>query len=255
MELAAVSRQGRSAGLSPMPFWQSIAFFGIPWLFFVVCIHILVPALYRAGIPIFLNFLISLGIPLGLLILASCVAYRREGWPWTWSAFRDRFRLGAMHGSTWLWAIGLSVFMFLAPAFLSFTSALILQMSPMSVPLQRMFDIRLTSFMGNPLSGAWWVFVGYLAYLALNVFGEELWWRGYILPRQELAFGKWTWLVHGLFWNLFHSFFYWELIALLPGCLALSYIAHRTKSTWPGILAHFSISLPTIVLIVMGVLR
>jgi len=27
---------------------------------------------------------------------------------------------------------------------------------------------------------------------------RELWWRGYILPRQELAFGRWTWIIHGL---------------------------------------------------------
>jgi membrane protease YdiL (CAAX protease family) len=255
MEIAAVSKQSKSTGLLPMPFWQSVAFFGIPSLVFVIFIHVLLPALDRAGVPIFLNFLISLGIPLGLLILASCIAYRREGWPWTWSAFRDRFRLGSMKRSAWFWAIGLSVFMFLAPSFLTFTSALILQISPMSAPLQQMYDIRLTSFMGMPLAGAWWLLLGYLAYLTLNVFGEELWWRGYILPRQELAFGRWTWLVHGIFWNLFHSFFYWDLIAYLPGCLALSYVAYKTKSTWPGIIAHFAISLPTLILIVMGVLH
>jgi membrane protease YdiL (CAAX protease family) len=255
MEIAAASKQSSSAELLPMPFWQSVAFFGIPWLVFVVCTHILLPALDRAGVPVFLNFLISLGTPLGLLILASCAAYQREGRPWTANVFQDRFRLEAMKRSDWFWAIGLSVFMFLAPAFLTFSSALILQMAPMSPPLQRMFDIQPAVFMGIPLSGAWWVLLGYLLYVTLNVFGEELWWRGYILPRQELAFGKRTWLVHGLFWNLFHSFFYWELIALLPGCLALSYVASRTKSTWPGIIAHFANSLPTLVLIVMGVLR
>jgi membrane protease YdiL (CAAX protease family) len=91
--------------------------------------------------------------------------------------------------------------------------------------------------------------------MLLNVFGEELWWRGYILSRQELAFGKWTWVVHGIFWNVFHSFFYWELIALLPGCLALSYVAYKSKSTWPGIIAHFANLLPTLILILIGVLR
>jgi membrane protease YdiL (CAAX protease family) len=69
-----------------------------------------------------------------------------------------------------------------------------------------------------------------------------------------VVFGSWTWLVHGILWNLFHSFFYWELIALLPGCLALSFVAARTKSTWPGIIAHFANSIPALVVIAVGVM-
>jgi membrane protease YdiL (CAAX protease family) len=255
MDTVASTRQSRSTELLPMSFWQSLGFFGIPWLFFVLSIYVLLPALDRAGVPIFLNFLISLGIPLGLLIVASCVAYRREGRPWVWNEFRDRFRLGAMRPSTWLWSIGLSVFMFLAPAFLNFTSVLIQQVAPIPAPLPRMFDLQPTSLMGIPLDGAWWIFLGYLFYVLMNVFGEELWWRGYILPRQELAFGKWTWVVHGLLWDLFHSFFYWELILFLPGCLALAFVAYKCKSTWPGIIAHFAFSLPGLVVVLIGILH
>lgn len=87
MEIAAASRQSRTSEILPMSLWQSVGYFGIPWLFFVISSHILFPALDRAGVPLFLNFLVSLGIPLGLLILASCVAYRREGRPWAWNAF------------------------------------------------------------------------------------------------------------------------------------------------------------------------
>jgi membrane protease YdiL (CAAX protease family) len=90
-------------------------------------------------------------------------------------------------------------------------------------------------------------------YVVLNVLGEELWWRGYILPRQELSLGKWTWVIHGLFWTVFHSFFYWELIMLLPGCLALAYVAYKCKSTWPGIIAHFAYSLPSLIIILIGI--
>lgn len=255
MEIAAESRQSRSSELLPMSFWQSVGYFGIPWLFFVISIYILIPTLDRAGVPLFLNFLVSLGIPLSLLILASCVAYRREGRPWEWSAFRDRFRLGAMKGSTWLWAIGLSVFMILAPGFLTFSSVWVTQIAPMPDALSQMLNIQPGAFMGIPLAGAWWVFLGYLVYVLLNVFGEELWWRGYIFPRQELAFGKWAWVVQGIFWNLFHSFFYWELIALLPGCLALAFVAYKSKSTWPGIFAHFASNLPTLIIILIGVLH
>jgi membrane protease YdiL (CAAX protease family) len=42
--------------------------------------------------------------------------------------------------------------------------------------------------------------------LAVISVGEELWWRGYVLPRQELAFGRATWVIHGILWSVIHLF-------------------------------------------------
>jgi len=54
-------------------------------------------------------------------------------------------------------------------------------------------------FMGLPLHGAWWILVYYaVVILVCNIGGEELWWRGYVLPRQELAFGRARGLSTGL---------------------------------------------------------
>lgn len=81
--------------------------------------------------------------------------------------------------------------------------------------------------------------------------------RGYILPRQELAYGRQTWVVHGLLWTLFHAFKYWEFAALLPACLAFSFVAQRRKNTWPGIVTHFALNgseSMSVLLLVMGVL-
>lgn len=241
--------------LKPLSFWQAVGFFGVPWLLFMVAIHLLLPTLDRAGVPLFLNFLICLGGPLALLLIAAGLAYQREGWPWTWQAFRTRFRLGAMPITAWLWTLGLSIFLLLSSAFLAFSATWLQQLAPPPAPLTRLFDLQPDAFMGTPLAGAWGVLVGYLAYVLLNVFGEELWWRGYILPRQEAALGQWAWLVHGLLWNLFHSFFYWELLMLLPGCLALAFVASKCKNTWPGIIAHFAYNAPSLVFILIGVLR
>jgi hypothetical protein len=174
MDIPATTKQTTNTDLLPMSFWPSVGYFGIPWLLFVLSIYVLLPALHRAGVPAFPNFLISLGLPLGLLVLASCLAYRREGRPWNWNAFKDRFRLGRMKASAWLWALGLSLFMFLAPAFLSFSSVLIQKIAPVPAPLLRMFDLQPTTWMGMPLNGAWWILLAYLVYVPLNVFGEEL---------------------------------------------------------------------------------
>lgn len=64
------------------------------------------------------------------------------------------------------------------------------------------------------------------------------WWRGYVLPRQELAFGQHTWIVHGLLWIGFHAFKWWDLISLLPLCLGLSYLVSRLKNNTPGLVMH-----------------
>jgi len=97
-------------------------------------------------------------------------------------------------------------------------------------------------FMGIPLAGRWWLAVYYAAVLLLgNVAGEELWWRGYVLPRQELAHGAAAWLVHGALWAAFHLFFQWslwDLVRMVPTCCALAFVAQHCRNTWPGVVGH-----------------
>ena len=78
----------------------------------------------------------------------------------------------------------------------------------------------------------------FLLVLLFNVIGEELWWRGIILPRQELTHGNRTWMVHGLLWTAFHAFKWWDLVGLLPVCLLIAFISQRTKNNWPALIAH-----------------
>lgn len=253
---ASTSRQRDLAtSPAPLPLTRSLLFFALPSLGFGAAVYLLLPALDRAGLPLLANFLISVGGPLGLLALAALLAYRREGRPWTGAAFRARMRLARPTRSVCLWATALGVFMVLSNGFLSFTAEWIKDAGAMPDALSRMQQLEGDRFMGEPLSGEWWMLLGYTLFVLLNVLGEELWWRGYILPRQELALGRHAWLPHGLLWTLFHLFFYWELVMLLPGALALAYVARRTRSTWPGVIAHTIYNLPGVVIIAVGVLR
>jgi membrane protease YdiL (CAAX protease family) len=89
------------------------------------------------------------------------------------------------------------------------------------------------------LKGNWLFLAVFFLGLVLNIIGEEFWWRGYIFPRQEIAFGKYTWIVHGLMWPFFHIFKYWDIPALIILHLPFSYMIYRTKNTTTGILLHF----------------
>ena len=111
-------------------------------------------------------------------------------------------------------------------------------------------------FMGLPLHGAWWIPVYYaVVMIVCNIGGEELWWRGYVLPRQELAFGRAAWVAHGICWSAFHLFMQptlWDTVRMAITGVALSFVAQRTKSTWPGIVGHSFGNLPFFLTLVKG---
>jgi membrane protease YdiL (CAAX protease family) len=123
-----------------------------------------------------------------------------------------------------------------------FFSGIILHTLPISLRefLAHLTDSR--SFMGIPLHHRWWIAVYYgFVLLFGNIAGEELWWRGYLLPRQEAADGRLAWLYHGLLWAAFHLFLQttaWDLLHMVPTCCALAFVASYRRNTWPGIIAH-----------------
>jgi hypothetical protein len=72
--------------------------------------------------------------------------------------------------------------------------------------------------------------LAWLPFFFFNIFGEELWWRGYIQPRQELLTKRYTWLVHGALWSLFHIGIGWSVIFLaLPNFFILPFSSTNKK--------------------------
>jgi membrane protease YdiL (CAAX protease family) len=108
----------------------------------------------------------------------------------------------------------------------------------------------------EPLSeGRYWLLLVWLPYWVLNIFGEEFLWRGVMLPRQELVFGKYTWIVHGFGWGLFHIAFGFKLmITLIPVLFIQSFIVQKTKNSWTGVILHGGINGPSFLAIAFGLL-
>lgn len=251
-----------------MPFWLSLLCFGLPSLIFWITIHIGVPQLIKMGVPMFSAFLvICFGGPFFLLLMAAFVAYYLENQSTTqsvtWQDFKIRFRLNPIRGQQWFWTVGLIIFSLGSFLFLRTTALWIASIPALAPPdfLPAMLDPRAvpatdmpSEIMGVPLRGNWKVFFTYIGVLSFNIFGEELWWRGYILPRQELTHGRRAWLIHGLLWDLFHLFFWWNLIALLPSTLAISYVASKFKNTTIAIVTHWGFSGANLVIILLGIL-
>ena len=249
--------------IKPMPFWMSLIFFGVPTAIIGTGFYWGIPLLAERGIPFFWSYNLMMGIPAMLMFIAPFIACRLEGHPLTLVEIKARLRLKPIKGKEWLWTAGLFMVFGAGPFVLGFANrwlaSIFLFIPPDFLPALLDPRANITSGLGNdfwgvPLRGNWWVFWVQLIVLFFNIFGEELWWRGYVLPRQELAHGKRAWMVHGILWLLFHIHQRWNWIGMIPGALLTPFVASRLKNTTPAIIAHWANNGLLLVVIVMGIL-
>jgi membrane protease YdiL (CAAX protease family) len=285
--------------IPPAPPWLAALIFAATSSLFFFSLYFVLPLLRARNVSWFACFNLVLALPMFLLVGLALGACAREQSP-DWSSLRDRLRLRRMGISSWIWTVGLTVFMvgsryanFIAfcavvlavstdrnltgqqrwrfvagvATFLALATALG-QTKPFfdTLPLHtlpptfRQFWAHLTAvdnFMGLRLKGQWWIAFYYAFVLIFaNIAGEELWWRGYLLPRQEVASGSIAWLYHGVFWTAFHLPFYgtaWGLLHMVPTCCALAFVAQHRKTTWPGMIAHTAGNMGVLLGIIRGV--
>lgn len=241
---------------------MSLLFFGVPTAIGVIGVYVVMPALARAGLSLFWNYMVSVVGMFPLLLGAAVVAYRLEGRTASWDDLKLRFRVVGLSKKEWLWTAGLLIVYVGGQMLLMPTARWLASVLPFPLPegLPHALDPRVaktsipTEFLGVPLLGNWGMALLYLVILSLNIIGEEFWWRGYILPRQELVHGRWTWFVHGILWTLFHAPFWWNLFSLLPSTLSLPFVTSRLKNTTPGIIVHFAMNGLGYVMILLGIL-
>ena len=260
---AQLTRPVSSASeVKSMPLWQAILYFGLPALLFRFCLYNGIPVLKRLGLSPFEAYVVGFTVPAAILFAFAIGFYTQDGYPLTWDSFKTRFRLFPMGWKDWLWAVGALIVSFLSIGLVGFTAQLLIKTSPFFAPPAffppwqqpgaALDEVIFEKFIGVPLNGNWGVVILLFIMLFFNIFGEEFWWRGYILPRQEKVHGRWTWAIHGILWLLWHVTFYpWQLFALLPICLILPYAAQRLQNTWVAIVIHLQNAVILLVILAM----
>jgi membrane protease YdiL (CAAX protease family) len=216
----------------------------------------------RTGLPFAAGYMPVWMGAMACYLLASLVAWRREGGPPGLRHLATRFRLKGFGRRDWVWlAALLGSFLAVSVAISALGPALASQALlappgefPPELDPTKPGGIVLGVFMGVALRGKWWFAFAYLIGWALNIVGEESWFRGYLLPRQEAAYGDRAWAVHSLFWALNHLWQGWPLVILIPYAFLWSYIAQRAKNTTIFIVAHGLPNLLPLVFIAAGVL-
>jgi uncharacterized protein len=104
-------------------------------------------------------------------------------------------------------------------------------------------------------SGAWGWFAVIVVLAVFNtVLGEELLFRGLLLPRMRGAFGKWDWVANGALFACYHLHQPWDIPTSLVDIIALAYPSRRFQSAWMGIIVHSTQSIVVITIVLTLVL-
>jgi membrane protease YdiL (CAAX protease family) len=164
------------------------------------------------------------------------VLVRRERGSLRWSEVKDALwlhrprspRTGRVGGKVW-WV--------LVPLIVGFALE---DMVPSAVPDSRNFAEFLGSDAAEQLFHGAWGWFGLMVVLTVfnTVLGEELLFRGYLLPRMEGAFGRGDWAVNGVLFATYHLHMPWAIPAALLDTFWISYPSKRYRSAWIGIAVH-----------------
>jgi uncharacterized protein len=96
--------------------------------------------------------------------------------------------------------------------------------------------------------GAWGWFAVIVVLVVFNtVLGEELLFRGLLLPRMRAVFGRWDFVGNGALFAVYHLHTPWVIPATLVDIFALAYPSRRFQSAWMGIIVHSTQSVVVIV--------
>lgn len=86
---------------------------------------------------------------------------------------------------------------------------------------------------------AWgWFALCLVMFVANTVVGEELLFRGYLLPRMKGLFGRRAWLANGALFALYHLHVPWAIPGAFLDSVALAYPTQRYWSALMGIVVH-----------------
>jgi membrane protease YdiL (CAAX protease family) len=103
--------------------------------------------------------------------------------------------------------------------------------------------------------GAWGWFAVVVVLVVFNtVLGEELLFRGLLLPRMRGVFGRGDWVANGALFAVYHLHTPWVIPTSLVDIFALAYPSRRFQSAWMGIIVHSTQSVVVIGVILALVL-
>lgn len=173
------------------------------------------------------------------------ILLRREVKPFTWEGVKDRLWLytpsnpktGVRSKWLYLWIIPLiavtQAYYSLAP--LGWLDELWVKAFPFLAP----HPYALIQNLAEPAVGQWWLLSVLAVMIVFNyLLGEELIFRGILLPKMNGVFGKWDVIANGVLFTIYHLHVPWEWPTNLLVNWTYAWVAKRFKSYWMAVILH-----------------
>ncbi|UCB45971.1 MAG: CPBP family intramembrane metalloprotease [Spirochaetota bacterium] len=229
-----------------------ILMFVWPAAWYMLLIHLIVPLFYSPTPGEFLPtsiFLAVITLGGGAELVVALILLRREGFKLTYSGLRERVRLRWPAGwKKWILAIVVFIVAFALTMVIGRLNKVLATVPgfippawwpPMSNPIAEIKsvsdvfpDIILT---GNYLFLAVFFVIG----LVFNIIGEELYYRGLLLPKMRGVFGKWDWVANGIGFCLKHIYQRWVYPGILAGSICFAFVAGPMGSLLLAMIFHW----------------
>jgi len=240
--------------------WAAAAVFGaiLSWVVYPALAPDLEADRLGAGVT---RVVVMTVVMIWLFILAMIIVYREEG-DLRWATIRQRLWLntpqdpktGETRGRLWLWVIPFLILTALVQVGLGpVLDGMWVSIFPFFAPPPG-YDAG--EILGSPviqaqLVGAWGFFGLFLLMAVFNTFlGEELLFRGALLPKMNGVFGRWDWVANGVLFGLYHLTQPWGILASAISGLVWAFPARRFRSTWMSVILHSAQSVYLLFLIV-----
>jgi membrane protease YdiL (CAAX protease family) len=204
----------------------------------------------QGTLPLAKALLISLNIGLIWQFVLVLILVGREQRTLRWSTLREALwlrspvspRSGRRGG--WLWLI-------LIPLIVAFGAEEFLP--DLWDPGKRDLSAFLDSPAGQSFFSGNWAWYGLILVqvVFVSVLGEELLFRGLLLPRMNGALGRGDWFANGVLFAAYHLHTPWVFLAPLADAFIIAYPTKRYRSAWIGIAVHSAQSVFIAIIVLM----
>jgi hypothetical protein len=269
VEVSNVPGQANPANIPQFNWRQLAAFVVLPVAWWFILLYGITPLL----LPAFstpdgeLNGYAATSITIFAYLFEFILAitiFRREGYPLRFRALKERIY--------WRWPRGWKQWVIIVVLFVvGFGISQLLQ--PLSTAIARVLPppdwfpasqnpLKEVNSLEDALPGV--VFRGnflflllYLFMATMNIVGEDLYYRGALIPKLHGLFGKWAWLAGGVIWTLKHIYVWWRFI---PDAGALGFVGAYTFGPMGSLpvtmimhlIPNYGLSLPLVLQAVFG---
>lgn len=226
---------GHGGSVEQHSIWQSLLLHLLPGILVGGCYYLLLPAVHYRGYP----SLMALMLAAALILVPTQLGYllyrsKREGLTDPLGVLRYRRSLSFTQYILWVPAVFIAlgvIFTTLRPVDVFLKEQLFAWIPALDSGLQEGYS------RGALIQ----------TYLMVAIFGvvlaptvEELYFRGYLLPRMRFA-GRWSLLVHSFLFALYHVWTPWMLLTRTLGTVPLAYVA-RQRSLYVAIVVHVAVN-------------